>query len=61
MKKVYLLAAVSLLAMSLLLAGCGAADKSAATNATPKTEKYQDMSNMDHSQMDLDDHMNGNN
>jgi len=61
MKKVYLLAAVSLLAMSLLLAGCGAADKSAATNATQKTEQYQDMSNMDHSQMEMGDHMNGNN
>jgi len=47
--------------MSLLLAGCRAADKSVATNATQKTEQYQDMSNMDHSQMEMGDHMNGNN
>ncbi|SHL01044.1 hypothetical protein [Desulforamulus aeronauticus] len=61
MKKVYLLGAVSLLALSLLLAGCGNTDKSATTQDKQQTEQSQDMNNMngdmkdmDHSNMNMD-------
>lgn len=52
MKKAYLLGVVSLLALSLLVVGCGGADKSTTTDKNQKTEQSQDMNNMDHSQMD---------
>lgn len=51
MKKAYLLGVVSLLALSLLVVGCGA-DKSATADKNQKTGQSQDMNNMDHSQMD---------
>ena len=40
MKKVYLFGAVSLLALSLLVVGCGGADKSATTDKNQKIEQF---------------------
>ena len=60
MKKIHLLGVVSLLALSLLLGGCGGTDKPAATENNQKTEQSQDMSNMDHSKMDMNEHQGDN-
>lgn len=56
----YILGIVSLLALSLLLAGCGGTPKSENSNK-PSTKQSQDMNNnsgdmknMDHSKMNMD-------
>lgn len=56
MKKVYILGIVSLLALSLLVVGCGSTDKASTTEDKPKTEQsHENMENMDHSKMDTGD------
>lgn len=51
MKKIYVFGIVSLLALSLLLAGCGGASKSNNSSTDKQTTNHGDMQNMDHSQM----------
>lgn len=61
MKKIYILGIVSLLALSLLLAGCGGTTKSGNSNMPSTKQQSQDMNNnsgdmknMDHSKMNMD-------
>lgn len=62
MKKLYVLGLVSILALSLLLAGCGKSSKPEATQSDKQSinqsqdmkDSSHDMKNMDHSKMNTD-------